>query len=114
MDDFASCMDTGELEHDTLPELYSGADVFVFPSATATFGLSVLEAQASGLPVVGVRAGALPERVDAETGVLCRPDSPRDMARCIEEWNAAITVAGDRPPAVSQKHTIRGIVRLKR
>lgn len=43
---------TGQLNRSTLPELYSIADVFVFPSNTDTFGMVVLEAQACGLPAV--------------------------------------------------------------
>jgi glycosyltransferase involved in cell wall biosynthesis len=43
---------TGQLNRSSLPELYSIADVFVFPSNTDTFGMVVLEAQACGLPAV--------------------------------------------------------------
>ncbi|MBN2279424.1 MAG: glycosyltransferase [Candidatus Marinimicrobia bacterium] len=43
---------TGKLDRNILPELYSIADVFVFPSNTDTFGMVVLEAQACGLPAV--------------------------------------------------------------
>lgn len=53
-----------------LARLLAGADVFVFPSRTDTFGLVMLEAMASGLPVIGMRAGALPELVVPGTGVL--------------------------------------------
>ncbi|MEA2943939.1 MAG: hypothetical protein QOD09_4468 [Bradyrhizobium sp.] len=41
----------GALHGETLAEAYASADVFVFPSRTDTFGLVVLEALASGLPV---------------------------------------------------------------
>ena len=41
----------GELHGEVLAQVYAGADVFVFPSRTDTFGLVVLEALASGLPV---------------------------------------------------------------
>ncbi len=43
---------TGKLNRSVLPEIYSVADVFVFPSNTDTFGMVVLEAQACGLPAV--------------------------------------------------------------
>jgi glycosyltransferase involved in cell wall biosynthesis len=43
---------TGFLSGDELSAVYASADVFVFPSATDTFGNVVLEAQASGLPVI--------------------------------------------------------------
>ncbi|MEN6625760.1 MAG: N-acetyl-alpha-D-glucosaminyl L-malate synthase BshA [Candidatus Sumerlaeia bacterium] len=47
------------------------ADLFLFPSESESFGLAALEAMACGVPVVGVRAGGLPEVVtDGETGAL--------------------------------------------
>ena len=48
------------------------ADCFLFPSEGESFGLAALEAMACEVPVVGVRAGGLPEVVvDGETGALC-------------------------------------------
>ena len=41
----------GARQGEALAEAYAGADVFVFPSKTDTFGLVLLEALASGLPV---------------------------------------------------------------
>lgn len=48
----------------------ASADLYVSGMADETFGVSVVEAQASGLPVVGVAAGAMRDRVDAATGRL--------------------------------------------
>jgi glycosyltransferase involved in cell wall biosynthesis len=42
-----------------LPDLYASADAFVFASVTETLGLVVLEAMASGLPVIAVAAGGV-------------------------------------------------------
>jgi glycosyltransferase involved in cell wall biosynthesis len=66
----------GWLRGAELPEVYASADVFLFPSATDTFGQAILEAQASGLPVVAIAAGgplALVE--DRVSGLLCEPDA---------------------------------------
>lgn len=48
----------------------ASADVYVSAMANETFGISIVEAQASGLPVVGVAAGAMIDRVTAATGRL--------------------------------------------
>jgi glycosyltransferase involved in cell wall biosynthesis len=52
---------TGLLTGRELSEAYASADLFVFPSATETFGNSLLEAMASGLPSISVRAGGVLE-----------------------------------------------------
>jgi N-acetyl-alpha-D-glucosaminyl L-malate synthase BshA len=60
----------GKIE--TVAPLLAGADVFLLPSTNESFGLSALEALASGVPVIGSNAGGLPEVVrDGETGILC-------------------------------------------
>ena len=53
----------GWLEGDALARTYADADLFLFCSQTDTFGQVVLEAQASGLPVVAVDAGGPPELI---------------------------------------------------
>jgi glycosyltransferase involved in cell wall biosynthesis len=64
-----------------LPRL---GDVFVTASKTENQPLSIMEAMACGLPVVGVNARGMPELVaDGENGLLCQPDDPGDMARCM-------------------------------
>ncbi|MBN1294884.1 MAG: glycosyltransferase, partial [Candidatus Latescibacteria bacterium] len=62
-----------------LARILDSADIYVTAGPFETFGLSVLEAQASGLPVVGVKAGALIERVPQSVGLLGDKDSPEEM-----------------------------------
>jgi glycosyltransferase involved in cell wall biosynthesis len=65
---------TGTLGGEELAQVYACSDVFLFPSATETFGQVVREAMASGLPVVGMRAGGVQDLIeDGRTGKLCPP-----------------------------------------
>ena len=71
-----------------LATLLASADIYVTAGPHETFALSVIEAQASGLPVIGVRAGALIERVTDDLGLLCPADSPADMANAMRYLSA--------------------------
>ena len=62
---------TGYLSGEALAAAYASADIFAFPSRTETFGQVVLEAMASGLPVVGLLAEGVCDLVDqGRTGFL--------------------------------------------
>jgi N-acetyl-alpha-D-glucosaminyl L-malate synthase BshA len=89
----------GKLE--SVAPLLSSADLFLLPTQSESFGLSALEALATGVPVIGTRAGGLPEVVrDGETGALCGVGDVEGMAaaallllRDPERWRAASTLA---------------------
>ena len=66
-----------------LAGLLASSDLYVTAGPHETFGLSVLEAQSSGLAVVGVNAGALPDRISDNVGSLCPVDDYREMAKAI-------------------------------
>jgi glycosyltransferase involved in cell wall biosynthesis/predicted metal-dependent phosphoesterase TrpH len=73
----------GWLEGDELARAYASADVFLFPSRTDTFGQVVLEAQASGLPVIAVDEGGPATLVrDGVTGLL-RPADPQVLGAAV-------------------------------
>ena len=56
---------------DAIAPLLAGADLFLLPTERESFGLSALEALACGVPVIGTKAGGLPEVVrDGVTGIL--------------------------------------------
>jgi glycosyltransferase involved in cell wall biosynthesis/predicted metal-dependent phosphoesterase TrpH len=81
----ASATFLGWLEGQALARAYASADLFLFPSATDTFGQVVLEAQASGLPVVAVaEGGPLSLIEDRVSGLLC-PAIPEALAAALLE-----------------------------
>ena len=87
---------TGALVGEELAALYASADVFCFPSTTDTFGQVLLEAGASGLPVVAAAAGGALELVHAgRTGLLVEPEQSRALAAALLE------LAGD--PALRRR-----------
>lgn len=75
----------GQLDRQTaLPTLYASADAFVFASLTETLGLVVLEAMASGLPVIAAPAGGVADHLrDGENGIAYSPADTGAMARAI-------------------------------
>lgn len=82
----------GARSHEELPEIYASADVFVAPSVTAKdgdkegFGLVILEAMASGVPVVASRSGGIEEIIqDGINGLLVAERDSRGLALSIEK-----------------------------
>jgi glycosyltransferase involved in cell wall biosynthesis len=73
----------GHIPQDELAALYRGAACLVFPSRYEGFGLPLLEAMASGTPVVATAAGALPE-VAGGAAILVEPSDPVALAGGIE------------------------------
>ena len=81
----------GAVPDDELPAIYNAADLYVGASRRVEllaegFGISLVEASACGLAVVGGRAGGVPDAVrDGETGILVDSDDPAAVARGINE-----------------------------
>jgi len=63
----------GELDRAALEPFYDHADLFVLPTFHEGFGMALAEALARGLPVVSTRAGAVPDTVPDDAGVLVPP-----------------------------------------
>jgi glycosyltransferase involved in cell wall biosynthesis len=75
----------GWLEGDDLARAYAAADMFLCPSSTDTFGQVILEAQASGLPVVAVAVGGPLSLVKhRESGLLCQADAAQLAAALLQ------------------------------
>jgi glycosyltransferase involved in cell wall biosynthesis len=80
----------GWLHGEELARAYASADTFLFPSQTDTYGQVILEAQASGLPVVAVAEGGPQSLIEhGETGLL----APADPAALAEQL---LSLAGDQ------------------
>lgn len=78
----------GHVDDDVLPGLYAGAEAFVLPSLHEGFGLTCVEAMASGTPVVASDRAALPQTV-GDAGILVDPTDPRAVA------DAVLAAVGD-------------------
>ena len=91
------CCSPGRCEGEELARAYASADVFVFPSLTDTFGLVLLEALASGVPVA-----AFPVRgpKDVLTDPCCRRDG-------LGSWKAALAKALTLDRHAARAHALR-------
>ena len=76
---------TGYLHGEELAEVYATSDIFLFPSTTETYGNVIIEAMASGLPVVAPYSGGIRENlIHRHNGLACRPRSVSDMVEAVE------------------------------
>jgi glycosyltransferase involved in cell wall biosynthesis len=77
---------TGYLTGPELAAAYASADIFVFPSTTDTFGNVIIEAQASGVPVIVSDSGGPKELVEnSRNGLITKSHDVEDLTRAIRE-----------------------------
>jgi glycosyltransferase involved in cell wall biosynthesis len=75
----------GHLPYASLAAEYRRADVFCLPSLQEGFGIVFLEAMAAGLPIVAVRAGAVPEVVtEGQCGLFAQPGDVDGLAQALD------------------------------
>ncbi|MBI3624045.1 glycosyltransferase family 4 protein [Candidatus Saccharibacteria bacterium] len=75
---------TGYVDDQDLPAVYSGASVFVYPSIYEGFGIPPLEAMACGVPVITSNKASLPE-VTGKAALLIKPENPAEIAEAIQK-----------------------------
>lgn len=80
----------GHVARRDLPRLYRDADLFVFASACESFGITLLEAMGSGLPIACSDRTGLPNLL-RDAGEYFDPEDPADIAAAIERLSADAT-----------------------
>jgi glycosyltransferase involved in cell wall biosynthesis len=75
----------GAVAADELTSLYATSDLFVLPSRFEGYGMAYAEALAHGLPVIGTTAGAVPQTVPGDAGVLLPPDDVDALAATLQQ-----------------------------
>ncbi len=88
----------GQVCDQELAEMYGGADVLVIPSLHEGYCMPVLEAMASGLPVVAARSTALPETI-GDAGLTFTPNNAEDLAHKVRRIVGARAGEGPARPA---------------
>lgn len=85
--------------------LMASADALLHAGDQETFGLVILEAMASGIPVVAVAAGAFCEVIAPECGLLCRPNDAAAMAASVRElFGSDTTIIGRQARLHAEQH----------
>lgn len=75
---------SGHIQQEHLNSNYRSADILVNPSLSESFGMSLIEAMAAGIPVIATRAGGMAEIVeDNKTGILVEPGDVPALAQAI-------------------------------
>jgi glycosyltransferase involved in cell wall biosynthesis len=93
---------TGTLDREEVRAAYSSSDVFVLASRTEPFGVVLVEAMATGLPLVATRSGGPEDIVTPNTGILVPTDDPEALA-------AAVKTLRDAPADRFRAETIRSV-----
>jgi glycosyltransferase involved in cell wall biosynthesis len=93
---------TGTLDREEVRAAYSSSDAFVLASRTEPFGVVLVEAMATGLPLVATRSGGPEDIVTPNTGILVPTDDPEALA-------AAVKTLRDAPADRFRPETIRAV-----
>ena len=83
----------GSIDREKVRSAMQGANVLVLPSFQETFGVVLIEAMSTGIPVIATRCGGPEEIITAETGLLASPGDVEELGKALVEirervWNA--------------------------
>lgn len=81
----------GMLSRSAVRSAMHRADAFVLSSRRETFGVVLIEAMATGLPIVATRAGGPQEIVSSRTGLLVEPGDVKDLAHALNEMHSRVS-----------------------
>jgi glycosyltransferase involved in cell wall biosynthesis len=108
----------GHVPYEDLPPLYAAASLFLFPSTCESFPNILLEALATGVPVLSSNRCSMPE-IAGDSALYFDPDDPADIARLIvETWADAATrdrlgrAGVERAKRFSWNATAQGLLRI--
>lgn len=77
---------TGSISHLSLETYFQSADILINPSVSEAFGMSLVEAMATGKPTIATAVGGMPEIVvHGKTGLVVPPECPDEMAEAINQ-----------------------------
>tara|TARA_B100001964_G_scaffold235525_1_gene295746 strand:- start:3276 stop:4412 length:1137 start_codon:yes stop_codon:yes gene_type:complete len=98
----------GWKEKHEIQEFMSNCDLCILPSRIESFGLTMAEAMAAGIPVISTKAGAIPEIIkDGETGVLVPPEDIKALTKAmiyeLEHWDEIWNMAKAARKMVKEK-----------
>jgi glycosyltransferase involved in cell wall biosynthesis len=80
----SSVLFVGYFPDEKLPDLYAASDIFVLPALYENFPFAILEAQATGLPVISTTVGGIPELItDHKNGLLVEPANSEQLTETV-------------------------------
>ena len=94
-----------------LKSIYSSADVLIHYSKYESFGLSILEGMAYGLPVIAPRTGAIPELVTTDVGKLINLNDKKEFKEAVEKIPNQINQLKKRALEKAKKYQWRDIIK---